>query len=372
MVIGIDIRALSKGIGGVPEYTRQIVHALIDTERTHQYILFSNSFRGDHGLALTERGPHHRLCQTHIPNKLFHCALAAAKRPHIDAIIERKTGMRPDLLFFPNIHFLAHRAHTPRVITVHDLSFEHAPDLLTAKDRLWHRMIGPRKMFAHAAHVLAVSEWTRRDIISRYHISEDRVTVTPLDSGIMSASSAHPRTCVMLFGGENKRKNADAVIEAWTWLRVRDLIDRHYTLVIVGRWRSDKHKALEHNHDPSIFFVDVVDENGRAHLYSRAAALLYPSIHEGFGIPLIEAARCRIPIITANTTSIGEVIGNGAYFVDPSNVHDVARALRDVLHDRELSDDLCEQALQHTAGYSWRHTAKLTREVFEKVTLPTL
>lgn len=372
MVIGIDMRALSKGTGGVPEYTRHVVHALIDTEKTHLYILFSNSFHGDDGLALPERGPHHRLCRSRIPNKLLHCSLAIAERPGIDTLIQRKTGVRPDLLFFPNMHFLAHHARTPRVITVHDLSFEHAPDLFALKDRIWHRMIGPRAVFARSAHVLAVSEWTRRDIISRYGLSEDRVTVTPLDSGIGAMPPAHTRSCVVLFGGENKRKNTDAVIEAWTWLRTRANIDRRYTLAIVGNWRRGQREVIERSIDRSIIFIDAVDEAGRVALYSRAAALMYPSLHEGFGIPLVEAARFRVPIITANTTSIGEVIGNGAYYVDPTNVRDVARALREVLSDRELAHDLCEEALRTVSTYSWGHTAELTRKVFEKVASQSL
>ncbi|MEK7122704.1 MAG: glycosyltransferase family 1 protein [Patescibacteria group bacterium] len=308
MNIAIDIRALQQRWGGVPEYTRQVVRALIDTETTHRYLLYSNSATGDVGIDLEKEGPHHVVCKTRIPNKLLHSSLIVAKWPGIDALIEHATGIRPDLLFFPNTHFLAHDRSIPRIVTVHDLSYEHAPDLFSGKSRVWHVLTHPRDVIAEAAHVIAVSEWTRRDVIASYRIPSERVSVTPLSASASCVGDVRDRSNrkrVILFDAGNSRKNADVVVQAWMALRVSGALDPAHTLVLTGRWTHTLRQALAHHVDDSIVFCQPIDDQEREQFYREAAALLYPSIHEGFGIPLLEAAHAGVPIITAQHTSIG-------------------------------------------------------------------
>lgn len=371
MVVGIDIRSLSGDVGGIPEYTYHIVRALLARETRHSYVLLSNAARATTPIPFPLRGPHHQVCALRYPNKFLHASIAATGHPMIENLIKWHCGIRPDVLFFPSIHFLSFSSRVPAVLTVHDLSFLHYADLLSWKGRVWHRLIRPRTVIGRAAHICAVSEWTRHDLERSYGVEPSRITVTPIDCApefttTDAEGNGEPRTFILLFGADNLRKNAAGVLEAWRHACGTAELGARYSLVLVGRdteWlrriaRSDSRNA-------PVIVRTLVSNHERMMLYRRAAVLLYPSITEGFGIPLLEAARMHVPIIAANHSSIGEVIGRGALYVDPFSVGDLSRALRTVLGNAEVRSSLIHDAACAAQAYSWEETAACTQKVIE-------
>lgn len=372
MVIGIDVRALQWHAGGVQEYTRHIVRSLLSTERRHQFVLFGNAWRGNEPADFSPRGPFHRTCYLRYPNKLLHASLIVSGRPRIDDLIYRHTGMRADVMFYPNIHFMSNAPHCASVVTMHDLSFHHCSDLYSRKSRLWHHIVRPRAIARRVSHIIAVSNATRTDLITSYGIAESHVTVTPLDCADEFKKKAQPshtpvRDLILLFGADHARKNAEGLREAFMKARERSAALKNYTLVLIGRGLTTKRSRGAMQPHEGIVYTQPVSQKERIELYARAALVAFPSFMEGFGIPLLEAAHMRVPIVTANHSSIGEVIGTGAYYVDPYNSGELGRALIEILTDTSLSSSLTNDAYAAAQTFSWEQTATATRSVFEHI-----
>lgn len=371
MVIGIDVRALQWHAGGVQEYTRHIVHSLLATERRHQYVLFGNAWRGNEPADFLPRGPFHRTCYLRYPNKLLHTSLVVSGRPRIDDLIYRHTGMRAHVMFYPNIHFMSNAPHCVTVVTMHDLSFHHCSDLYSRKSRLWHRIVRPRAIARRASHIIAVSGATRTDLIASYGIADDRITVTPLDCAeefkkSEPAASNPVRDLILLFGADHARKNAEGLREAFMNARERSTVLKNYTLVLIGRGIAPARSLGAMLLQDGVVYKQPVSQKERIELYARAAIVAFPSFMEGFGIPLLEAAQMRVPVVTANHSSIGEVIGKGAYYVDPYNSMELGKALIDILTDTALATSLTNDAYAAAGAFSWERTATETRLVFER------
>ncbi|MDP2630338.1 MAG: glycosyltransferase family 1 protein [Candidatus Uhrbacteria bacterium] len=375
MTIAIDIRALSQGVGGVAEYTRHIVRTLIETERKHTYILFANSWKGMDSLGFPQTGPRHTTLVCRYPNKLFHASLLLFGRPYLDLLIERKIGIKPDLFFFPNIHFASLSKLTPAILTVHDVSFLLHPELLSFKSYWWHRLIRPKKFIARMQHILAVSNCTKNDCIAICGKSPDDITVTYQDCDSVFRVDSPPvarGTAIVMFGIDELRKNALAALEAFALFVQRDDSARHHTLILVGKngplSRQISRRIHELGMSDRVVLSGPLSHDERYKLYSTAGIVLYPSLYEGFGLPLIEAALSGACIISSARASIGEVIQDGALLVDPCNIWGIARALEYALSDdRAGIKKIQNAARQATQRFSWEKTAALTRAAFNTI-----
>jgi glycosyltransferase involved in cell wall biosynthesis len=378
MIIAIDIRAMS-GVGGVGEYTRNIVRSLILSERVHTYVLFMNSWHDCNDcLGLPPEGPHHIIVRYHYPNKLFHAAQWLLKRPYLDLYIAKAIGKKPDLFFFPNIHFASVSQMTPVVVTLHDISFLLHPELLSRKSYVWHSMIRPRAFIAHARHIIAVSRRTKGDCVIFCKRNARDITVAHIDcdpefhQSVVRPGISEQKKNIVLFNAHEARKNAESAFEAFTIFLKRHPTKNRPCLVLVGQpnplLRTIARRARRLNIDEYVSMLDTRTRAQRHELYASARALLYPSMYEGFGLPLIEAALSGVPIISSNRGSVGEVIGNGALLVDPYNVNEIVRALEYVLIEDDVDGGMfAEHAEQNAQRYSWRETADMTRSVFEHI-----
>lgn len=375
MTIAIDIRALSQGVGGVAEYTRHIVRTLIETEQKHTYILFANSWKGMGSLGFPLTGPHHTTLVCRYPNKLFHAAQLFFGRPYLDLLIRKRVGVKPDLFFFPNIHFASISKQTPAVLTVHDVSFLLHPELLSFRSYWWHRLIRPKRFLAKMKHILAVSNCTKNDCIAVCGKNPDDITVTYQDCDPMFREARAPtaeRKIIAMFGVDELRKNALAALEAYALLVQRNDIARLHQLVLVGKGGSlscqISRRIQELGLSDCVILSGPLSRDDQYALYTTASIVLYPSVYEGFGLPLIEAALGGATIISSARASIGEVIQDGALLVDPCNVFDIAHALEYALSDdREGLRHIQDAARCATQTFSWEKTAALTRSVFTTI-----
>lgn len=372
MTIAIDIRSLQAGVGGVPEYTRNIVSSLLATEKKHTYILFTNAFGKIPVVGIPERGTWHSICRLKIPNKLLHASLALVAAPSIESLMQAACKIKPDILFMPNIHFIAFHASLPLVLTVHDISFAHMPELFSIKSRAWHALVRPERLIRRATRICAVSQWTANDIIRTYHIPERSVSVTHLGCASefarisCDAYSKEKRTTILLFGANSKRKNTECCLEAFSQFYRSSPIGTRFALRLIGASPYARTRYARKYAGLPIFFTQHLSDDERLEAYSSAALLLYPSFFEGFGIPLLEAASSRVPIVSCQHSSIGEVIGNGAYAVDPYNSRDLSRAINEILSDEQLQDSFVNAAFCAAKKFSWHTAADKTRLIFEQ------
>jgi glycosyltransferase involved in cell wall biosynthesis len=269
----------------------------------------------------------------------------------------------------------------PTVVTVHDIAFKLYPEFFPARVRLILSMLVPPSM-RRAARVITVSESAKRDIIAHYGIPESKIAVTH------EAAAAHycvtddrgrveevkqrygiERDFILIVGNLQPRKNTKRLIQAYA--RLPATLRKRYRLVVVGQalWlHSDVYRAIaEHDLHDSVTFTGYVSDADLVLLYNAASLFVYPSIYEGFGLPVLEAMACGTPVITSNCSSLPEVAGQAAILVDPTDIDEIARAMASVVTDPTLARSLSTIGRERASTFSWQQTARQTAKVYAEV-----
>lgn len=237
-----------------------------------------------------------------------------------------------------------------------------------------------------ASLVLADSEASRRDILKHLELAEDSVRTVYLATGpeytsrfdpsaddAARARYGLPEAYVLYLGGFDTRKNVRALLAAWTW--AGSAIGESYPLVLAGalpkpngRLFAD-YRALVQAHDiaDSVKFVGAIDEADKPALYRGAAAFVYPSAYEGFGLPPLEAMACGTPVVTTNNGSIGEVVGDAAFLIDPEDTRKFGAGIITTVIEPSVSDHLRVRGLERAPRFSWEQTARQTAEAYDVV-----
>jgi glycosyltransferase involved in cell wall biosynthesis len=254
--------------------------------------------------------------------------------------------LRPALAHFQ--HSLPLRCPCPAVLTVHDLSFERDPSVMSLADRLVFRTVVPRSA-RHAARVIAVSERTRADLVELYGITPERIAVTPHGvDPIFRPDGSAGGDYLLFVGAVHQRKDPLAALRAAQDVGLR--------LVVVG---PPKDPALASELDRRGALVrGWVEKEELAELYRGAAALLLPTRYEGFGLPVLEAMASGTPVVATPDAALQEVAGDAALYADRDGLAD---AVRTALARR---GELAEAGLERTRRFSWRATARRTADVY--------
>jgi glycosyltransferase involved in cell wall biosynthesis len=266
----------------------------------------------------------------------------------------------------------------PMVVTIHDLSFLEYPHAFSWRVRTMLRTLVPGSV-ARAARVIAVSEWTKQDLIRHYGVPAEKIVVTPEapppgfqrlpDAPRLPLPPGVAEPFVLAVGNLEPRKNLTRLIEAFGLL-----IRQHGfsgQLVLVGKAQlraGDAQRAVrESGVESRVVFTGFVSHDDLTLLYNRASLFVYPSLYEGFGLPPLEAMACGCPVVASNVTAMPEVLGDAALLVNPLSNAELAQGMMAVLDRPELAASLRAKGLQRAASYSWRATAAGTREVYAQV-----
>ncbi len=293
------------------------------------------------------------------------------------------------------IHYIAHLdapgfPTLPTVVTV--------PDLIMARfgvnlaDFPWRlrTRIRVKRWLEHRAalkarRVIAISEYTGMEVVKYFGVSPDRVRVTPLaaDERFRPVDDPDelrrvkdkyglPEKFFLTVGGFDPRKNLPALIRAFGRL-IKSGRDRGVCLLMAGSTKDAGQVAPVQEaifkETPALragFLGFVADEDLPA-LYCLATALVFPSLYEGFGLPVLEAMSCGCPTITAKATSLPEVAGEATLYFDPEDEDDMTRAMAEFLNTDGLAERLIEQGLERAKLFTWKRTAQLTVEVYREV-----
>jgi glycosyltransferase involved in cell wall biosynthesis len=274
--------------------------------------------------------------------------------------------------------------HVPRVITLHDLIPINAPEFVPAFYTIAVREI-LNSIDTERDWVISVSEYTKQEFCARTAMSPDRVFVVPLAASghfhrVYDASrlavvrqryDIPEGDYVLSIGSLEARKNLTHLIRCFS-----KLLSEHptldITLVLVGRKGWAHEKIFSEVESPSslcsrVMFTGYVPDEDLSALYSGARAFVFPSLYEGFGLPLLEAMQCEVPVIASNTTSIPEVVGDAGILVDPKDVDALCQALLDLLTDNSLSQELKRKGLERAKLFSWDKSAADTVEVYKRI-----
>ena len=256
--------------------------------------------------------------------------------------------LRPALAHFQ--HALPLRCPCPAVVTVHDLSFERDPAVMSAKDRLVFRAVVPRAA-RRASCVLAVSERTRRDLVELYGIPEERIVVTPNGVDPAFRPDGSGGDYLLFVGAIQERKNPLAALRAAE--------EAGLPLVVVGPAKDEALAGELARRGASL--RGWVDKEELAALYRGAAALVLPTRYEGFGLPVLEAMASGTPVVATPDPALREVAGEAAVFAEPVGL---GQAVATALADR---DRLVAAGLERARAFSWEETARRTADVYREV-----
>ena len=253
------------------------------------------------------------------------------------------------------------------VMTVHDLVPLLFPEWQTRRRVLYFKYILKHR-FRFVDRFIAVSHSTARDLIHHFHIPEHRIDVIHEGvSGQFKPGPALREAFILAVSTLEPRKNFKRIIEAFISLRKQGKIEDR--LVIVGKegWLFDDILNVPKEFESDIVFKGYVDEAELIHLFQTARCFVYPSLYEGFGLPVLEAMGCGCPVITSNTSSMPEVAGDAALLVDPCEADNIEGAICKLTNDPALCAELSAKGIQRASEFSWRRTAERTLDVYRKL-----
>ena len=274
-----------------------------------------------------------------------------------------------DLFLSPEC-YLSLGSTVPTLMVIHDINYEHTNDNLKPSHQRYMKYFSPR--FAHhSTRIATVSEFSKQDIVDTYKISPDKIDVVydgahegyhPLDSNLrLQIRDQYAQGCpyFIFVGTIIKRKNLATVLTAFDLFKAKNHTDMK--LVVVGHkvwWQDELKDAFDRmRYQDSVIFIGRATAELLVNLLGAAEALVYPSLFEGFGIPIIEAFHAEIPVITSNCTSMPEVAGDAAILVEPTDVTMLADALQTVSSNCALRAELVEKGRSQRERFSWDKTS---------------
>lgn len=293
--------------------------------------------------------------------------------------------LRPDLVHIP-LNRVPVFMMRPYVVTVHDIStllFEQPTGL-----RKHLRRFRLHRGLMRARRVIAVSDATRRDVQNVMGVPASRVSrvYNAPDAGFSNAVPHSPEERrrileryqiqypFLLYAGNVRRhKNVPRLVEAFAVLRSQ-LADhpvyRDLRLVIIGNTISQfpavRHAVIKSRIEHLVRFLGFVPFDTLRCFYETASAFVFPSRYEGFGLPPLEAMACGAPVVASNVSSLPEVVGDAAVLVNPENVFDIARGIREALLDEPLREELIRKGHAQAAKFSWERTARAVLEIYRE------
>jgi glycosyltransferase involved in cell wall biosynthesis len=289
---------------------------------------------------------------------------------------------RLDLVHDPNgIALLGGpRSRTRWIVTLHDAFAYVQPQLHNRLDNWRYRWMLPR-LIRRADSVITVSQCSRQDLIHHLKLPDEQVRVIAegVDEKFRPIVDERERRQVLArygikppyllyLGAITARKNITQLLEAFA-----RVCQRHPDLILVvggkRQWHTDEvDMALAHGESmQQVHFTGYVRDADLPALYSAASAFVFPSSYEGFGLPPLEAMACGTPVITSNTSSLPEVVGDAALTINPSDVDELAAAIERALTDQNLRADLRRRGLARAARFTWERTARETLDAYEHV-----
>lgn len=266
------------------------------------------------------------------------------------------------------------------IVTIHDLIHLHfKEDLPSSLARLYAQTVLPK--IAHRAdHIIAVSQHTKNDLVKTLSINPAKITVIHhgIELSFLETQTSKPSPAntvsspyFLYVGLLKKHKNVGVLMDAFLNLK-RKLKMSELNLILVGK--ADQKQLVVRQWlekirtESSIQRLGTVSDEQLKQLYRNAVALVYPSLYEGFGFPLLEAMATRIPIIAANASSVPEVVGDeAALFFDPYSVSELAKRMEEIVQNHDLRQRLTEGGTERLSKFDWKIAARKTEEIYESV-----
>ena len=379
MLIGIDAsRAVRSTVTGTERYSREIIRNLLALSRSseHRWRLYVDREPDAELFHLMPSG-----ATLNTPTHIEICCLPRLRMWSHRALGPEILNHPPDVLFVPS-HVVPFTILPPRlpptVVTVHDLGYHALPGSHTFRQRQYLAW-STRWSTSAATLVIAVSQATAADVLRHYVRDPNKIRVIHEAAGAWEAPTPeevnavkevyHLRRRYALYVGTiQPRKNVARLIEAYTMLADEDSIT--WDLVVAGGagWLSEPIFDLVRTSRfaDRIHLTGYIPEDHLAPLLAGASFFCYPSLFEGFGLPVLEAQTAGVPVLTTYSSSLPEVAGDAAILVDPTDVDAIAAAMLELSRDEELRQKLIAAGYENVKRFSWEKAARETLAVLEE------
>lgn len=365
MNIGIDARPLSYNLTGIGYYLQNALDALQLIDKENNYYLVSNK-RINYQI--------NNYKWTKLEGHVGGNSLSSIWMQTIAPWLASKYKF--DVFWGTRHHlplFLSRQVK--RLVTIHDLVHLKYPETMQRKNLILERILMKRSL-ASADAIISVSHATATDI-KKYYTKILKTEIHTIYSGVPQLNEAHtcsrliaqlPQKYFLFVGTMEPRKNIHNLLRAFERLNPEKY---DIYLVIVGEkgWRGKELKKYlaDYNLGSRIVLTGYVPRDIMISLYKKSACLIFPSLYEGFGFPILEAMSCGIPVITSNTSSMKEIAADAALLVNPYDAADIARAMRLILIDNGLKKRLIGKAALRLKDFSWNRCAQELMEIFYEV-----
>ncbi len=376
MVIGIDAsRAFLKDRTGIEEYSYQVIKNLMNKLNGQRVVLYlrenSTNYEFNTNI-LTIDG-------IELP-KNWTTKVIKWPRFWTQFGLSLEMFLHPvDVLFIP-AHTVPciHPART--IVTIHGLEYEFCPEAYSFWERLYMRST-IKKSCKWASSIIAVSENTKKDLMKLYKVPADKIEV--IYEGYVENNNQETRNnnqtnyklqtinykpCILFIGRLEERKNIVGIIKSFEILKERYKIP--HKLVLAGKpgfgYEKIKNEIANVNCGKDIIETGFVSAEEKNCLLNNADVFVFPTLYEGFGLPILEAQNAGVSVVASMEASIPEVAGDSALLVDPKNAEDIADAVYKILSDENLKKDLVQKGLENIQRFSWEKCGKEIAEILKK------
>lgn len=364
MHVGLNLLYLLPGVvGGTETYAAGLLSGLVELDDGTRYSVFVNREAADWPLPDTphvervvcpvdaaSRSGRYRWEQVHLPRLM-------RSRPPVDVL--HSLGYVSPL-----------RVRVPSVVTIHDLNYRAFGDRMPFTKRLMLRLFVEQSA-RRADRVITVSEFSKREIAEALSVTDERIVVTPhgapraprgtaADHAARRQRLGLARPYVLAFSSATPNKNVPALLEAVAVAR-REL-GMTQQLVLVGH--APATTDVGHGVDPNVRATGYVDADTLAAILDGADLLVFPSLYEGFGLPVLEAMAAGVPVACSGAASLPEVGGDAVAYFDPRSVRDIAATMARLAGDAGLREDHARRGRARAASFTWRRTAEATRDAY--------
>lgn len=348
----------SQKFGGISRYFCEII------SRLHIKYDISIRYTENHYLKQAKIGKH-RIYIPHFIFKRRRWKLYHKNRKLTQKILQSSAPY----IFHPTYYdttFLKYIGNHPFIITVHDMIHELFPNMFKDAEFVIQQK---KELIIKANRIIAISENTKKDIIRILNIDPEKIDVVHHGTSMQAPIGKHklslPAKYILFVGDRSEYKNFQRLLEAFATI---SKTDKNLYLVCTGQDFSEKElQQIAQLNISSRVIQMAIDDRYLNELYNRAALFVYPSLYEGFGIPILEAFACHCPIALSNTSCFPEIAGNAGVYFNPYSIESMTETIMDIIDNPQKRSQLIQAGKEQLKLYSWDKAVTKTEEVYQKV-----
>jgi len=374
MRIAIDAR-MGDTRGGIGVYIRELISHLADIDKKNKYFVIVNKHSDENFISFTDN---FKILESSITRK--HYFIKDLWNLFFLPFLLKANNI--DIYFNPRYVLPIFKGNIKMVVTIHDMISIMYPEI-------WRGISGFRirnyiKISSQRADIIiTISSWAKKDIVRILKVPKNKVKVIynginkklfkPIPDlslqRLVKRKYGIRKKFILTVGPLGRRKNHNRLIDAYS--NLPEYIREDYQLILTGEKKGAYNNLLKKASKTcpakDIVFTGYIPEKEMPMIINAASLFVFPSLYEGFGIPLLEAMACGTPILASNVSSIPEVVGDAALLFDPYNVNEMANAIDRAINDKDLRQKLVQRGFERIKKYSWENSAKEILGVFEEV-----